>query len=242
MVRLQQVIRGIKLREVRKGTSQVAQHPRLPITPNILLTLHSVWQNTPDHSSASLLWAAACLAFFGFLRTVEFTVLSAHSFDHECHLFMEDFAVDNSEHPSCLYVLIKQSKTDPFRQGCILVLGRTGKFLCPVSSLMAFLVTSGPLFTFQESDGFYLMRARFVQEFKRALTKRALTKVALTLTSTMATVSELVLPHPEKGIEDSVIQTLGRWKSTAYIPAVCKAISRTLSSILSSASVIALLI
>ena len=73
---------------------------------------------------------------------------------------------------SLFYVLIKQYKTDPFRQGCTLVLGRTGKILCPVSSLMAFLVTrgsqSGPLFTFQ--DGSYLTRARFVQELKRALT------------------------------------------------------------------------
>ena len=172
MVRLQHVIRGIKLKEVRKGTSQVAQHPRHPITPNILLTLYGVWQNSPDRSSASLLWTAACLSFFGFLRTAEFTVPSAHSFDHECHPCIVDVAVDNSEHPSCLYVLIKRSKMDPFRQGCTLVLGRTGKILCPVSSLMAFLVTresqSGPLFTFQ--DGSYLTKARFVQELKRTLT------------------------------------------------------------------------
>ena len=108
-VRLQQVIRGIK----RTGTSQVAQHPRLPITPNILLTLHGVWQNSPDHSSASLLWAAACLAFFGFLRTAEFTVPSAHSLNND--LCIEDVAVDNSEHPSCLYQTVQPSR---FRKIC----------------------------------------------------------------------------------------------------------------------------
>ena len=53
MVRLQQVIRGIKLREVRKGTSQVAEHPRLPITPNILQPVignyHSFSQLPPTY-------------------------------------------------------------------------------------------------------------------------------------------------------------------------------------------------
>ena len=216
MVRLQEVIRGIKLREVRKGSSQAAQHPRLPITPNILLTLHGVWQSSPDRSSASLLWAAACLAFFGFLRTVEFTVPSAHLFDQECHLCTEDVAVDNSEYPSCLYVLIKQSKTDPFRQGCTLVLGFTGKSLCPVSSLMAFLVTrvsqSGPLFTFQDSS--YLTRARFVQERKRALTTGSIDADKYNGHSFRIGAATITA---EIGIEDSVIQTLGRWKSTAYL-------------------------
>ena len=67
MARLQQIIRGIKSQEVEKEKSQKTSHPRLPITPHILSILHGVWRNGPDQKSTSLLWAAACLAFFGFL-------------------------------------------------------------------------------------------------------------------------------------------------------------------------------
>ena len=213
MACLQQVIRSIKLRKVRKGNSQVTQHLRLPIMPNILITLHSVWQYSPDHSAASLLWAAACLAFLDFLRTVEFTIPSAHSSDGECHLCTENVAVDNSEHPSCLHVLIKQSKTDPFRQGCTLVHGRTGKILCPVSSLMAFLVTrgsqSGLLFTSQ--DGSYLTRACFVQELKRALTTSG-------IDADKYNGHNFRIGAPlQRKVLKTLIQTLGKWKSTAYL-------------------------
>ena len=90
------------------------------------------------------------------------------------------------------------------------------KILCPVSSLMAFLVTrgsqSGPLFTFQ--DGSYLTRARFVQELKRALTTSGIDTDKYNGHSFRIGAATTAA---EKGIEDSVIQTLGRWKSTAYL-------------------------
>ena len=213
MARLQQIIRGIKF---DNGKRRVPCQSRLPITPNILSMIHKVWENSQEQSAASLLWAAACLAFFGFLRTAEFTVPSVQSFDSACHLCLEDVAVDNSEHPSRLYVFIKQSKTDPFRQGCTLVLGRTKKVLCPVASMMAFLVIrgnkSGPLFTFE--DGSFLTRARFVQELKSALKLSGFDSDNYNGHSFRIGAATTAA---EKGIEDSVIQTLGRWKSTAYL-------------------------
>ena len=58
---VQLVIRGIKH---LKGTS-VVQKVRLPITPEILGALKSVWSsNTSDNH---MLWATARLGFFGFL-------------------------------------------------------------------------------------------------------------------------------------------------------------------------------
>ena len=215
MARLQQIIRGIKLHGSRGG-NQRGGNPRLPITPHILLSLYGVWQKESDKKLASLLWAAVCLAFFGFLRTAEFTLPSVNSYDKGCHLCFEDIAVDNVECPGHLFVKIKQSKTDPFRQGVTIVLGHTGKLLCPVAATLAFLAIRGsrpgPLFTLD--DGSYLTRARLVYELKRALTNVGLDASKYNGHSFRIGAATTAA---EKGIEDSVIQTLGRWKSTAYL-------------------------
>lgn len=70
-------------------------------------------------------WAACCLAFFGFLRVGEMTVPSDSAYDPLVHLSWNDIAVDNPTAPSVIRVTIKQSKTDLFRQGMDLFLGRT---------------------------------------------------------------------------------------------------------------------
>ena len=154
--------------------------------------------------------------FFGFLRTAEFTLSGIHSFDRETRLCFEDIAVDNKKSPSRLFVLIKHSKTDPFRQGVTLVLGRTGKLLCPVAAMMHYLSIrgscSGPLFRF--GDGSLLTRGRFVSELKKALAKAGINASQFNGHSFRIGAATTAA---EKGIEDSIIQTLGRWKSTAYL-------------------------
>ena len=137
-------------------------------------------------------------------------------FDKDCHPGIDDNAVDNLDSPSWLYVLIKQSKMDRFRQRVTLVLGKTGKVLCPVASMMAFLATrgneGGPLFRFE--DGTYLTRAHFVKELKRALVGGDIDAEKYRGHSFRIGAATTAA---EKGIEDSVIQTLGRWKSTDYL-------------------------
>ena len=65
-----------------------------------------------------------------------------------------DLAVDCHHQTSGVLLLIKASKTDPFRQGVRLFLPRTGAALCPVASLLAYLHrrgnSSSPLFFFAE--------------------------------------------------------------------------------------------
>ena len=65
--------------------------------------------------------------------------------------------------PTVIQVTIKQSKTDPFRQGVNLHLGKTGKNTCPVGAIIPYLAIRrtkpGPLFVFD--DGAYLTRQRF---------------------------------------------------------------------------------
>ena len=44
-----------------------------------------------------------------------------------CHLCFGDVAVDRQIKPQVVRITVKQSKTDPFRKGIDLYIGRTGK-------------------------------------------------------------------------------------------------------------------
>jgi len=90
-----------------------------------------------------MLCAACCLAFFGFLRVSEFTVPTQHDFDESTHLSLSDISVDNRSNPRLVKVHIKQSKTDPFRQGTDIYLGATDNLICPVLALVPYLARRG---------------------------------------------------------------------------------------------------
>ena len=66
---------------------------------------------------------------------------------------------------------MKQSKTDQFRRGIDVFVGKTGDDLCPVSAVMAYLAARqghpGALFRFQ--DGRLLTPARFTEKVREAL-------------------------------------------------------------------------
>lgn len=76
-------------------------------------------------------WASCCLAFFW---CAEFTVPSQAAYDPEMHLSLGDIALDNRRTPIMIQVNIKQSKTDPFRQGVQVCLGKTDKEIYPVKA------------------------------------------------------------------------------------------------------------
>ena len=142
-VHLSYVLKGIK-----RVSQPLMRRHRLPITPTILRALHAVWSRHPDRDKV-MLWAACCLAFFGFLRAGEFTCPSLSAFSPGM-LSREDVAVDSHANPSVMTVTLKHSKTDPFGAGVTIFLGKTGDILCPVSAMLGYLATatstSGPLF------------------------------------------------------------------------------------------------
>ena len=111
MPRLEYVTKGFR-RQSGKGTGA----RRLPITPQVLLQLRSVWNSHPVPVDATMLWVASCMCFFGFLRSGEVVVPSDAGYDRSCHLSVEDVCVDSVSAPSFLEVHIKASKMDPFRQ------------------------------------------------------------------------------------------------------------------------------
>ena len=82
------------------------------------------------------------------------------AYDPEEHLSLPDIAIDNRLSPSVVQVKIKQSKTDPFRQGVQLYLGRTDEDICPITGILPYLAIRGakpgPLFVLE--DGTYLTR------------------------------------------------------------------------------------
>ena len=210
--RLQYVLQGIKRVEAEKG---VEKRQRLPISPGILRKMKAVWEADPQPGT-TMLWAACCLGFCGFLRSGEMTVPSDSGYDPACHLSRADIAIDHPTHPEVMRVTIKQSKTDPFRQGIQLFIGRTNSDICPVRALLNYLVergpSEGPLFIFP--DGSFLTRQRLVEAVRRALDRAGLNASHYSGHSFRIGAATTAA---KKGMEDSVIKTLGRWRSLAYL-------------------------
>ncbi len=211
--RLQYVLRGIKKHEAEKG---VERRERFPMSPALLYKLRSVWAQSGGERDTKMLRAVCCLAFFAFLRAGELTVPSDREYDATVHLSRGDIEIENPRSPSALSVRIKQSKTDPFRRGVSLYVGHTRSALCPVAAILDYLCARGPdpgpLFTF--SDGRYQTKQRFVSAIREAL-KRA--GVDQSKYSGHSFRIRAATTAASRGMEDSIIQTLGRWESLAYL-------------------------
>ena len=143
-------------------------------------------------------------------------VPSDAAFDSSIHLCLGDVSVDSPATPTVIQVVIKQSTTDPFRKGINFFLGKTHSVLCPVAALLNYLVvrgsTPGPLFIF--SDGRYLTRERLVTALRAVLTQAGVDAVKYCSHSFRIGAATTAAAE---GIEDSIIKTLGRWRSLAYL-------------------------
>ena len=153
---------------------------------------------------------------FAFMRVGEMTAPSVDVFDPSVHLGVGDIAVDDPRRPSMLRVTIKQSKTDPFRKGVNLFVGRGSASICPVAAVLDYLAVRGmepgPLFRFW--DGRYLTRQRFSTAVRDNLSRAG---VDQTRYCTHSFRIGAATTAAARGIEDAVIKTLGRWESLAYL-------------------------
>ena len=173
------------------------------------------WSPRASDFDVVMLWGACCLGFFAFLRAGEFTVPSRAAYDPSVHLSVEDVAIDSRAAPSIIRLRLKQSKTDPFRRGVDIHLGKTDSDLCPVTAVLAYLAirgsAPGPLFLFR--DGATLSRGRLVSEVRGALAASGHDPARYSGHSFRI---GAVTAAASRGLEDSTIQTLGRWRSDAY--------------------------
>ena len=213
MPRLAQVMKGIKASQAKQGRQA---KPRLPITPSILTQIKSFLNKKPEDFDNIMAWAAYTTCFFGFLRAGEICIPSDSEYDSGAHLSFSDIAVDSPTNPTIMQVRIKSSKTDPFRKGVDIYLGRTHNSLCPITAMMAYLSvrrdTAGPLFHFK--DGRPLTRDRFVNKLRDTLRNIGICQGSYSGHSFRAGAATTAAQH---GIPDATIQLLGRWQSTAYL-------------------------
>ena len=145
-------------------------HHRLPITPSLLLAIHNLWSQSPPSFDRTMLWAAFCLAFFGFMCAGEFTCSSVQAVS-PLTLSARDMSVDSHSAPTLMAVVLRQSKTDQFGAGVSLFFDRIDSPLCPVAAVLSYLAVRpsslGPLFVF--SDGTSLSRPRLVSALRQVL-------------------------------------------------------------------------
>ncbi len=211
---LEYTLRGIKLRQAKHRDTRPMK--RLPITPDILRKLKRSWEKDSLNPDCIMLWAASCTCFFGFLRSGEVTVPSLREYDPEGHLSEGDVSLDSQNEPSVVRVHVKTSKTDPFRQGVYVYLGRTANELCPVAAVAAYLAVRGrrpgPFFRFV--TGAPLSRELFVTHIRTAL--RQYENIDVNNYSGHSFRIGAATAAAAAGIEDSTIKTLGRWQSSAY--------------------------
>lgn len=204
--RLQRVLRGIK------RTQGCTRAERLPVTNSIMSIIkNSLDLQCYDHC---MFWAACTLAYFGFLRSAEFTVPSLAAFSSEVHLQVNDIEIDSMVSPSCIRVHLKASKTDPFRRGCFIHIGRGTPQLCAIEAMLVYLNMRGngpgPLFLLQ--SGLPLSRSLLTDWIRKIVHAAGVhgNFASHSFRIGAATVAA------RNGVPDHLIQTLGRWSSNAY--------------------------
>jgi len=145
------------------------------------------------------------------LGVSEYTVPAQQDNDESTHLSLKNISLDNCSNPCLITLHIKQSKTDPFRQGVDIYLGATDIPICPITALVPYLAKRraqpGPLFI--TNDQVYLTLAQF-SETRHCL--RPPTSKYNTHSFRIGAATTAAQVH----IPDVHIKMLGRWRSDAY--------------------------
>ncbi|XP_060078768.1 uncharacterized protein LOC132558244 [Ylistrum balloti] len=214
--RLSCILRGIKRKQ---GTDGITKPQRLPITFDILRRMSTLLlsQRSVFSPVLDLMLTCVCqMAFFGFLRCGEFTIKNK-SVAEDC-LRLNDIVIADDK--SKYTLLLRASKTDPFRQGVPISIFKNSRWwVCPVTSMLRFLDIrrsqgargQSPLFVV--SSGVPLTRDQFIVYLRHVLTLLGIDSSKYNGHSFRIGAATSAAAA---GIEDHMIQTLGRWSSNCY--------------------------
>ena len=182
---------------------------------NVNLFYHLLNLKYTSNKDSLMVWAAMTLGFFGFLRIGELTCNS--HFNPERDLSFSDLVFMPKSSPRYMLVQLKVSKTDPFRKGQTIVIGKANSHLCPLSAMLAYLEsrtlfpTTGPLFTFQSAS--FRTRGRLTNQTRLLLSKGGLNSGEFAGHSfrigAATTAASANLPL-------WLIKVLGRWSSDCF--------------------------
>lgn len=210
--RLHTVLRGIK-------KQSNTREKRRPITYYILCQLHSILkQGRFGKFIDTMLMSACSLAFFAFLRCGEFTIQNGNQ---DNMLSLTDITMDSHENKVNAFTLVlKSSKTDPFRQGISIRIFKSGNVVCPVNSMVEYLKIRKTWTNGRESP------ALFIEECGTPLTRNSFVSKLKQLLHSLGYKDEKYNGHSFRigaatsaasgNVEDHMIKTLGRWRSDCY--------------------------
>jgi len=203
------LLRGIKY------SVGLSSKRRLPITMSLLRKLKTELAQAPGilPRDKLILWSAFTVAFFAFLRSSEFTSPSTSHFNALSHLSGNDISFNSD---GSLSLHLKSSKTDPYRQGCSLLIAPSGHSVCTVCAIKKYMAhhpfnSDGPFYTFQ--SGLYLTRAQ-VTSTLRLLLKRL--HIPTELYASHSFRIRAATTPAEAGLPLRFIQALGRWSSNCF--------------------------
>ena len=209
---LKRVQAGISRTRMLRGATA---HIRLPVTAQLLVRIHKFLASS-SHPEKGVIWTISVTAFFGFFRLGELLPDSSKAVNPATCLTWGDVAVNDNRDPQMVQIHLKKSKCDQFGAGVDIVLGRAVPPLCPVSALLSYIeirgTQPGPFFLRQ--SGGMVTKSWFIEQFRWSLTNIGVPQhqyAGHSFRIGAATSAALA------GIEDSVIQSLGRWSSTAFL-------------------------
>ncbi len=214
------------LKRVQAGISRIRlqngapSKTRLPITIGILRQIKS-HLDAAAYTDTEVFWAIATSAFFGFFRLGELILTSGSQWDHKRHVPLMGrrgggYPDSHTAAPSFIQIHLKQSKCDQFGRGADVILGATGSDVCPVRAMLAYTTQRGahpgPFFRLRDSSP--ALKPWFLKRLRSVLEAVGLPQSSFAGHSFRigaATTAALA------GLEDSLIQKMGRWNSAAFL-------------------------
>ena len=211
---LQRLVRGIS-----RSTNK-ARKLRKPLTVDKLAAaIKFAREATGSTFNGAALKAALSLGVYPLLRVGELVSPKTTGHNPAKGLNVEDVEfLPSFDNPNRMEVTVKNSKGDPFRNGCVLKVVANGSDTCPVTLMKRWLVIRGGAggkgALFKLNSGKLLTRSVLQKWMRSALTLAGYVGEEHSCHSLRAGGAESLVAT---GFDSSVIQVMGRWQSNAFL-------------------------